>query len=77
MVIVLCTCGTGVGVVVFDGLETRYGIPEYAYTFMCSELGKSRVYGYPFRLLDGAGLFCSRSIYVDCSVGGNVHHRRP
>jgi hypothetical protein len=34
MVIVLCTCGTGVGVVVFDGLETRYGIPEYAYTFM-------------------------------------------
>ena len=76
MVVVLCTVGTGVGVVVPDGLEAGYGIREYAYPIMCSELNKSRVYGYQFRSHDGAGLFCSRNIHVDDSVGGNVDHRR-
>ena len=77
MVIVLCICGTGVGVVVLDGMEVGYGIREYAYLVMCSELGKISVCGYQFHPHDGAGLFCSRSIYVDGNVGGNVHHRCP
>jgi len=38
---------------------------------------KRRMYGAQFRPHDGAGFFHSRGIYVDGSVGGNVHHRRP
>ena len=44
---------------------------------MYGERGKGRVDGYQFRPHDGAGLFCPRSIYVDSSAGGNVHHRCP
>ena len=39
--------------------------------------GKRRGYGYQFRPHNGAGLFCPRGIYVDGSVGVNVHHPRP
>jgi hypothetical protein len=46
VVVVLCTYGTGVGLVVPDGLEAGYGIRKNAYLFVCGERGKSRVYGY-------------------------------
>ncbi len=44
---------------------------------MGGECGKARVDGYQFRPHDGTGLFRPRSIYVDSSVGGDVHNRRP
>ncbi len=76
MVRVLCTYDTGVDVVVPNGLEAGKRIRQNAYSFVCSERGKSRVYGYKFRPRYGAVLFCSRSIYVDGGAGGNVDHRR-
>ena len=44
---------------------------------MRSERCKRRVYGYHSRPHDGAGLFYSRGIYVDGSIDGNMHRRRP
>ena len=60
-----------------NGLEAGQGVREYAYPFVCGERGNGCVYGYHFRPHDNAGLFYPRSIYVDCSDGGNVHHCRP
>ena len=77
VVVVLYTSGTKVGMVVPNGLEVGQGVREYTYPFVCGERGKGRVYGYQFRSHDGAGLFYPRNIYVDSSVGGNVHHCRP
>ena len=77
MVIVLCTCGTRVGLVVPYGLKAEYGIREDAYLVMRSERCMHRMYGDQFRPHDSAGFFRSRGIYVDGSVGGNVQHRRP
>jgi hypothetical protein len=74
-VIVLHTDGTGVGVVVLDGLKARKGIRRNAYLCVCNERGRSRVYGYRFHPHDSAGLFSSRNIYVDGSVGRDVDHR--
>ena len=77
MVIELCICGTGVGMVVPDGLKARYGIREDTYPAVHNERCKRRMYSDQFCSHDGGGLFRSRGIYVDGSVGGNVHHRRP
>ena len=77
MVVVLCTSGARVGMVVPNGLEAGQGVREYAYPFVCGERSKGRVYGYQFRSHDGAGLFYHRNIYVDNSDGGNVHPCRP
>ncbi len=77
VVIVLCTCDTGVGMVVPNGLEAGYGVCEGACSIVRNERCKRRVYGYQFRSHDGDGLFYSHGIYVDGSVGGNVYHRHP
>ena len=75
MVVVLCTRGTGIGMMVPNGLAASC---DYAYPIVGRECGKGRVNGYQFiRPHDGAGLFCPRKIYVDSSASGNVHHRCP
>ena len=77
VVVVLCTSGTRVGMVVPNGLEDGQGVREYVYLFVCGGRGKGRVYGYEIRSHDGPGLFYPRNIYVYGSAGGNVHHCRP
>jgi len=46
------------------------------YLLVCCERGECRGYGHQFRPNDGAGLFCSRGIYIDDGAGEDVNHSR-
>ena len=77
VVIVNCTFGTGVGMMVANGLKVGYGIREDAYLVVRSERCEHHMHGDQFCPHDGAGFFRPRGIYIDGSAGGNVYHRRP
>jgi len=70
VVIVLCTCGTGVGMVVPNSLEAGEGICEDAYPFVSRERGKGRVYGYQFRVGRALALVCGLD-YGGCVPRGS------
>ena len=77
MVVVLCTRGTWVGMVVPNSLEARQGVSKYAYPVVGRECGEGRVDGYQLRSHNCAGLFRPGRINVNSSAGGEVYHRSP
>ncbi len=77
MVIVLFTCGAGVGMMMPNGLKARQEIRKDAYLVVCNERCERRMYGDQFCQHYGAGFFRPHGIYVDSSFGGNVYHPRP
>ena len=71
------TAHSRVGMGVLYGLKAREGVGKYTNPFVFRECSESRVYGDEFRTRDSAGPPRSGRVYVKCSGGRYVYHRRP